>query len=50
MEDKGTTHIALDKVCKPKDRGGLGILDIARHNKILLMKHLHKCLNQQDVP
>lgn len=50
MEDKGTSLIAWDKVCQPKDKGGLGVLDIATHNKCLLMKHLHKFLNQHDVP
>lgn len=50
MEDKGTTLIAWNKVCKPKDGGGLGVLDLAIHNKCLLMKHAHKFLNRMDLP
>lgn len=40
-EDKGPTHIAWDKVYKPKDQGGMGILDVTTHNKALLIKNLH---------
>ena len=38
MKDKRTTLIAWSKVCQPKKKEGLGILDIAIHNKALLMK------------
>ena len=50
MEDRGTALIAWDKVCQPKEKGGLGVLDIASHNKCLLVKHVDKFLNQQDIP
>lgn len=50
MEDRGTALIAWKKVCRPKKQGGLGILDIATHNKALLMKNLHKFLNIADTP
>src|ERR1041385_1854270 len=50
MEDRGAALIAWSKVCKPKDRGGLGILDLATHNKCLLMKHAHKFLCRSDLP
>ena len=50
MEDRGTALIAWDKVCQPKEKGGLRVLDIASHNKCLLMKHVHKFLNQQNIP
>lgn len=50
MEDKGMALISWDKVCLPKDQGGLGVLQIAAHNKCLLMKHLHKFLNHFDLP
>lgn len=49
MEDKGTTLIALDKVYVPKEQGGLGIRDLATHNKCLLMKHMQKFLNSMDL-
>lgn len=50
MEDRGTTLIAWSKVCLPKKQGGLGIIDIALHNKALLMKNLFKFLNKEDIP
>lgn len=50
LEDQGSPLIAWEKVCKPKDQGGLGVLDIATHNKALLMKHLHKFLNGHNLP
>lgn len=50
MEDRGTVLIDWDKVCQPKDKGGIGVMDIATHNKCLLMKHLHKFFNQHDIP
>ena len=50
MEDQGTTLISWNKVCIPKDQGGLGVINTATHNKCLLMKHLHKFLNRHDLP
>lgn len=50
MEDKGCALFAWDKVCKPKDQGGLGVLEIVTQNKALLMKHIHKIMNQADLP
>ena len=48
-EDRGTTFISWDKVCVPKDQGGLGFIDIATHNKCLLMKYLHIFLHHHDL-
>lgn len=50
MKDKGSALIAWGKFCKPKHQGGLGILDVATHNKALLMKNLHKFLNKVNLP
>lgn len=50
MEDRGCAFIASDKVCLPKDQGGLGVLDLATHNKCLLMKHLHKFFDCENLP
>ena len=43
-------EVPWDKVCRPKDRGSLGIVDIATHNKALLVKNVHKLLNRMDIP
>lgn len=50
MKDRGTSLISWKKVCIPKEQGGLGVLNIAIHNRCLLMKHLHKFLNHEDFP
>jgi len=34
----------------PKDEGGLGVLNLRTHNECLLLKHLHKIYNHQDIP
>jgi hypothetical protein len=51
--DTGTGGHSLaswDMICKPKDKGGLGILDFRRQNEGLLMKHLHKFYNKEAIP
>jgi hypothetical protein len=37
-------------VCKPKDKGGLGILNLELQNKALLLKQLHKFYMKADMP
>jgi hypothetical protein len=37
-------------ICKPKEKGDLGILDFKKQNEDLLMKHLHKFYNKEKVP
>jgi hypothetical protein len=37
-------------ICKPKSSGGLGIIDFRKQNEGLLMKHLHKFFNKEDIP
>lgn len=39
-----------DLVCRPKNKGGLGVIDIKTQNMALLIKHLFKFYNKQDVP
>jgi hypothetical protein len=41
---------AWDMVCKPKENGGLGIVNFKKKNDSLLMKHLHKFYNKADTP
>ena len=36
--------------CKEKGQGGLGILNIKSQNEALLIKHLHKFFNKENVP
>jgi hypothetical protein len=37
-------------VCKPKDKAGLGIINLQLQNKALHLKHLDKFDNNVDVP
>ncbi|XP_073362281.1 uncharacterized protein [Aegilops tauschii subsp. strangulata] len=41
---------AWELVCRPRDKGGLGIINLNIQNKGLLIKHLHKFYNKVDVP
>jgi hypothetical protein len=41
---------AWDMVCKPKQSGGLGIVDFQKQNAALLIKFLDKFNNHKDVP
>ena len=42
--------IARDKVCRPKNKGGMGVLNLKIQNEGLLLKHLHKFYNKLDTP
>ena len=35
---------------KPKEKGGLGVLNLRLQNDALLMKHLSKFYNKADIP
>ena len=35
---------------KPKDKGGLGVINLRLQNDVLLLKQLHKFYNKEDVP
>jgi hypothetical protein len=41
---------AWDLVCQPKDKGGLGVINLNIQNKGLLLKHLHNFFNKADIP
>jgi hypothetical protein len=47
---KGRSLAAWPKVTKPKDIGGLGIIDLRSKNEALLLKHLDKFYNKKDTP
>jgi hypothetical protein len=50
LEDKKPPLAAWDLVCRPKDQGGLGVINLAAQNDCLLMKHLHKFYNKANLP
>lgn len=37
-------------VCQPKEQGGLGVIDLGKQNKALMMKNWDKFLNKRDIP
>jgi hypothetical protein len=37
-------------VCRAREEGGLGVLNIKTQNEALLIKHLHKFFNKEDLP
>ena len=40
---------AWELVCVPKSKGGLGVIDIEKQNKALMMKYLYKFFNKLDI-
>jgi hypothetical protein len=47
---KGKSMVAWPKATKPKNKGGLGIIDLRSQNDALLLKHLDKFYNKKDIP
>jgi hypothetical protein len=47
---RGGNLVAWDIVMQPKEKGGLGVLNLRLQNDALLMKHLSKFYNRADVP
>lgn len=47
---KKNSLAAWEKVRKPKNKGGLGIINTRVQNGGLLMKNLHKFYNKLDLP
>ena len=48
--EKSNSLAAWDLVCKPKDKGGLGVINLKIQNEALLSKFLHKFYNKLDIP
>lgn len=48
MNDKKSL-VAWPKCCKPKTKGGLGVINFRKQNDALVMKHLDKFYNKKDV-
>jgi hypothetical protein len=49
-QSSGQSLAAWDMICRPKKSGGLGLIDFKKLNEGLLMKHLHKFYNKEDIP
>jgi hypothetical protein len=47
---KGGNLVAWEIVQKPKEKGGLGVLNLKLQNDALLLKHLHKFYNRDSLP
>jgi hypothetical protein len=50
VQSNGPALVAWEKNCRPKNQGGLGVLDISVQNNALLIKNLHKFYNRMDIP
>jgi hypothetical protein len=50
VQANGSALVAWKKICRPKDQGGLGVLNLDIQNKALLLKNLHKFFNNHDIP
>lgn len=50
LENKNPPLAAWQLVCKPKDQGGLGVINLTVQNDCLLLKHLDKFFNHADQP
>jgi hypothetical protein len=46
----GQSLAAWELVCRPKNRGGMGIINLELQNEDLLLKQLHKFYSRADVP
>lgn len=42
--------VLWDRVCQPKSKGGLGVIDLRLQNNALLIKNLHKFYNRHPIP
>jgi hypothetical protein len=49
-EEKCHSLAAWSMVCRPKKKGGVGILNLKIQNEGLLLKYLHKFYNKMDTP
>jgi hypothetical protein len=47
---KGGNLVAWPTVMKPKEKGGLGVINLRLQNDALLLKQLHKFYNKVDTP
>ena len=50
LNAKQRPKTAWTDVCKAKEEGGLGVIDLQTQNEALLLKHLTKFFNREDIP
>ena len=50
MNSKKAPKAAWEILCIPKEEGGLGVIDLKKHNEALLLKNLDKFFNKRDIP
>jgi hypothetical protein len=50
INGRGQPKAAWPMICVPKEKGGLGIINIEEQNRALLLKNLHKFFNKEDIP
>nr|GEX02507.1 hypothetical protein [Tanacetum cinerariifolium] len=46
--NKGKSKVVWKIVCKPKDKGGLGIKQLGEWNEVLLTKHIYNIVSKKD--
>jgi hypothetical protein len=49
-KERHNSLAAWEMVCKPKDKGGLGVINLEIQNDALLLKHLFKFFNHAETP
>ena len=51
-EESGNSHslAAWELVCRPKNHGGLGVINLELQNTALLLKQVHKFFSKTDIP
>jgi hypothetical protein len=47
---KNKSLVAWPKVTRPKNKGGLAVVDIRSQNDALLLKHLENFNKKRDIP
>jgi hypothetical protein len=50
LNSKTPPLASWDMVCCPKAQGGLGVLNLTVQNNCLLIKHIHKFYNKDNIP